>query len=161
RNLKLGSSGPNILPADAGPRVAANITARAFGEGQVAPVQIVVADPRGVTGGAGLAGIRALVAVSQRDPEVRRVDSILSLPVPLRPSLLASGGTKTLVDVVGAHGAQAGETDALVQRLRADALRALRAPETADVGGSPGLNTDLNHELQHKLVPVVSLVLVL
>ena len=51
-NLKLGSSGPNILPADAGPRVAANITARAFGEGQVAPVQIVVADPRGVTSGA-------------------------------------------------------------------------------------------------------------
>src|SRR5207247_2178493 len=53
------------------------------------------------------------------------------------------------------------QTDDLVRRLRQDALVALHAPETADVGGSPGLNTDLNHELQVKLIPVVLLVLVL
>jgi RND superfamily putative drug exporter len=160
-NLKLGSSGPNILPADAGPRVAARITAKAFGEGQVAPVQIVVTDPRGVTVGPGLAGVRALVGVAEREPSVRRVDSILTLPHQLWPSVLASGGTQTLVDVVGTYGAQATQTDELVQRLRADTVRMLRAPETADVGGSPGLNTDLNHELENKLLPVVALVLVL
>ena len=48
-HLKLGSSGPSILPRDSGPRIASEIAAKAFGEGQVAPVQILVTDPRGVT----------------------------------------------------------------------------------------------------------------
>src|SRR5438034_6123852 len=78
-NLKLGSSGPNILPADAGPRVAAGITAGAFGEGQVAPVQVVVTDPRGVTTGAGFAALYGFVQRLQQDPEVRRVDSVVTL----------------------------------------------------------------------------------
>src|SRR5207237_10854676 len=73
RHLKLGSSGPDILPVDAGPRVAAGITAQAFGEGQVAPVQIVVTDPRGVTG-PGFRDLFTLVQVAPRDPQVRRVD---------------------------------------------------------------------------------------
>jgi len=160
-HLKLGSSGPNILPADAGPRVAATITARAFGEGQVSPAQIVVTDPRGVTSGQGLADLTRFVTAVQRDPEVRRVVSIVSLPPELRPTLLASTGTMTLVNVVGGHGAQATQTDALVHRLRVHAARILHPPETADVGGSPGLNTDLNHELEGKLIPVVALVLLL
>jgi len=160
-HLKLGSSGPNILPSDAPPRVAANITAAAFGEGQVAPAQVVVTDPRGVTSGPGLADLTRFVTTVQNDPEVRRVDSIVSLPPALRPTLLASNGTMTLVNVVGGHGAQATQTDTLVHRLRTDALRTLRPPETADVGGSPGLNTDLNHELEGKLIPVVGLVLLL
>jgi RND superfamily putative drug exporter len=174
-NLKLGSSGPNILPADAGPRVAANITAEAFGEGQVAPVQVVVTDPRGVTSD-GLGGVYDYVKLIEQDPEVVRVDSIVQpgqteaqarafvnsiLGQSQVAPFIAANGTKTLIDVVGRHGAQATQTDDLVRRLRQDALVALKAPETANVGGSPGLNTDLNHELQVKLIPVVLLVLVL
>jgi len=174
-NLKLGSSGPNILPADAGPRVAANITAEAFGEGQVAPVQVVVTDPRGVTSD-GLGGVYDYVKLIEQDPEVVRVDSIVQpgqteaqarafvnsiLGQSQVAPLIAANRTKTLIDVVGRHGAQATQTDDLVRRLRQDALVALKAPETANVGGSPGLNTDLNHELQVKLIPVVLLVLVL
>src|SRR5205814_4615936 len=48
-----------------------------------------------------------------------------------------------------------------VRRIRADAVKILPQPIRADVGGSPGLNTDLNHELQNKLAPVVGLVLLL
>jgi putative drug exporter of the RND superfamily len=177
-NLKLGSSGPNILPADAAPRVAANITAQAFGEGQVAPVQIVVTDPQGVTSEPGFSALDNYVTLVVRDPEVTRVDSIFSLqpgqteaqvrsfvssPAAQRAvaPLFAANRTKTLIEVVGRHGAQATQTDDLVRRLRHDALVTLQAPETANVGGSPGLNTDLNHELQTKLIPVVLLVLVL
>src|SRR5207302_2709626 len=138
RHLKLGSSGPDILPADAGPRVAAGITARAFGEGQVAPVQIVVSDPRGVTG-PGFAELFAFVQAAQRDPEVRRVDSIATLvpgqsaaqaqnfassPLSAQATraIVAANGTKTMVSVISEHGAQSTQTDALVQRLRAEAV---------------------------------------
>ena len=74
-NLKLGSSGPNILPSDAGPRVAARVTGQAFGEGQVSPVQVEVTDPRGVAG-PGFHDLWTFIQAIQRDPEVRRVDSI-------------------------------------------------------------------------------------
>jgi RND superfamily putative drug exporter len=176
-HLKLGSSGPNILPADAKPRVAAAITAEAFGEGQVAPVQIVVTDPRGVTG-PGFSELSALTHAIEDDPQVRRVDSIVSL-VPGQSteqaqrflnsplareaagSLIAANGTKTLVSVVSEQGAQDPATDKLVQRLRELAPTVLSAPMTAAIGGDPGLNTDLNHELEGKLIPVVGLVLVL
>jgi RND superfamily putative drug exporter len=176
-NLRLGSSGPNILPADAGPRVAARITGQAFGEGQIAPVQIVVTDPRGVAG-PGFADLYRFVQAAERDPEVRRVDSIATL-VPnqteaqarafvgsalsqqVTAPMMAGGGTKTLVSVISNHGAQATQTDALVQRLRADARRIFHGPISAEVGGDPGLNTDLNHELTAKLPYVVGLVLLL
>ena len=177
-HLKLGSSGPNILPSDAGPRVAASITAKAFGEGQVAPVEVVVSDPRGVTTGAEFAAFFRFVQTVGRDPEVRRVDSIATLEPGQTEQqaeafvnsvlgqgvvgpLLTADRTMTLVDVVGEHGAQATQTDELVRRIRADAVRLLPQPMTADVGGSPGLNTDLNHELQGKLPAVVGLVLLL
>src|SRR5207302_8466960 len=128
RHLKLGSSGPDILPADAGPRVAAGITADAFGEGQVSPVQIVVTDPRGVTG-PGFGELFAFVHTAQRDREVRRVDSIATL-VPGQTeqqaqafagsplardaagALVGANGTTTLVSVSRRHGAQAPQTDA-------------------------------------------------
>jgi RND superfamily putative drug exporter len=176
-HLKLGSSGPNILPFDAGPRVAARVTAQAFGEGQVAPVQIVVTDPRGVTG-PGFADLFRWTQLAAQDPEVRRVDSIASL-VPgqteqqaaaflisplsqnLAAPLIAANGTKTLVAVISNHGAQDPHTDELVTRLRALAARTLALPMTAWVGGDPGLNHDLNAELQNKLIPVVGLVLLL
>ncbi|MFN2542995.1 MAG: MMPL family transporter [Actinomycetota bacterium] len=177
-NLRLGSSGPNILPADAEPRRAAAITAQAFGEGQVAPVQIVVTDPQGVTTGRGFHALYAFAQAMARDPEVRRVDSIASLrpgdteeqaqafmssagSAGIAAAFVGADGTKTLVSVVSEHNSQAPETDALVLRLRALAQRVLDPPTTALIGGDPGLNTDLNHELENKIIPVVAFVLIL
>ncbi len=176
-HLRLGSSGPSILPAGSGPRVAAEITARAFGEGQVAPVQVMVTDPRGVTG-AGFADLYRLAGEIAKDPEVARVDSLATLvpgaPVeqaqaalaspqvaPFVKSLVAPDGNKTLLSVISKHGAQSQESSDLVIRLRRELPSLLPAGDTAAVGGDPGLNVDINHEMEGKLIPVVALVLVL
>ena len=180
-HLKLGSSGPSILPAGSGPRVAAEIAAEAFGEGQVAPVKILYTDPRGVLDG--LQDLKDLTAAIGQDPEVTRVDSILSaLPTqgpafanldiarqflgspeaaPFVDPLLADGGTKTLISVVTKHGAQSDESGDFVVRLRKELPTLLPPGATAAVGGDPGLNVDINHEMTSKLVPVVGLVLIL
>jgi len=176
-HLRLGSSGPSILPADAGPRVAAEIAAEAFGGGQVAPVQVIVTDPRGVTNG-GFADLYALVGRIAGDPEVIRVDSIASLIPGATPEqahaflsspeaaqfvgpMLAPDGTKTLVSVITRHGALSEESDAFVERLRRVLPAILPGGAAAAVGGDPGLNVDINNEMQDKLVPVVALVLIL
>ncbi|HYT78949.1 MAG TPA: MMPL family transporter [Actinomycetota bacterium] len=176
-HLRLGSSGPSILPAGSGPRVAAEITARAFGEGQVAPVQVMVTDQRGVTG-PGFADLYRLAGEIAKDPEVARVDSIATLipgaPVeqaqaalaspqaaPFVKSLVASGGKKTLLSLISKHGAQSDESNGLVLRLRSQLPSIVPTGVIAAVGGDPGLNVDINHEMESKLIPVVALVLVL
>jgi putative drug exporter of the RND superfamily len=176
-HLQLGSSGPSILPAGSGPRVALEIAGRAFGEGQVAPVQVIYTDPQGVTTH-GFAGVYAVAADIAKDPEVARVDSIATLdpgaPVdqaqaalsspqaaPFVQSHVAAGGTKTLLSVITKHGAQSGESDDFVNRLRTELPTNLRPGTTAAVGGDPGLNVDIEHEMTSKLVPVVGLVLIL
>ncbi|HEX9776296.1 MAG TPA: MMPL family transporter [Actinomycetota bacterium] len=175
--LRMGSSGPSILPADAGPRVAAEITADAFGEGQVAPVQIVVSDPRGMFGD-GFADLYELAGALAQDPEVARVDSLATL-VPGAPlaqaqqaaigardagmtgQLVTPDGEETLLLAVTKHGPQSDPVDAYIERLRA-ALPDLVAPGVeAIVGGDAGLNTDINNEMADKLVPIVALVLAL
>ena len=177
-HLRLGSSGPSILPRGAGPRVAAEITAKAFGEGQVAPVQVVYTDPHGAAT-TGFGGLYAMAAQIAKDPEVVRVDSIATLvpgatveqakaalsspqAAPFVQSLLATDGTKTLMLVITKHGAQSQQSDDFVLRLRQFLAPALLRPGTsAAVGGDPGLNVDISHEMTSKLVPVVGLVLVL
>jgi RND superfamily putative drug exporter len=176
-DLRVGSSGPSILPADAAPRRAAEITAAAFGEGQVAPAQVIWRDARGVLG-PGFADLHAAVGRIAQDPEVVRVDSVASLapgaPVeqaltaasspqaaPFVKQLVAGGGTSTLVSVVTKHGAQSDPAGALVKRLRALLPRLTPAGVTAIVGGDPGLNTDINDEMTRKLPLVVGLVLLL
>jgi len=176
-HLKLGSSGPSILPRDSGPRIASEIAAKAFGEGQVAPVQILLTDPRGVTT-AGFADLYRLTGELAKDPEVARVDSLASLvpgaPVeqaqaalqspqaqPFVGSLLAANGTKTLISVITKHGAQSDESDRYVGRVRTELPTLLPAGVTADVGGDPGLNVDIDHQMSSKLIPVVGLVLLL
>src|SRR6266542_4200136 len=138
-HLRLGSSGPSILPAGSGPRVAAEIA---------------------------------------KDPEVARVDSIATLipgaPVeqaqaalaspqaaPFVKSLVASGGKKTLLSLISKHGAQSDESNGLVLRLRSQLPSIVPTGVIAAVGGDPGLNVDINHEMESKLIPVVALVLVL
>ena len=176
-HLRLGSSGPSILPDGSSPRVAAEIAARAFGEGQVAPVEVVYTDPRGVTT-TGFADLSRVAGEIAEDPEVTRVDSIgtlvpggsiiqnraaLSSPqaAPLVKALVAADGKKTLMLVITKHGAQSQQSDDFVLRLRRQLPSILPPGATAAVGGSPGLNVDINLEMTSKLIPVVSLVLVL
>jgi RND superfamily putative drug exporter len=179
-HLRLGSSGPSILPAGSGPRVALEIAGRAFGEGQVAPVQVVYNDPRGVI--EGLGELMNVTRTIGQDPEVARVDSILSAlearePAPsieeakaflaspeAAPAVeprMANDRTETLISVVTRHGAQSDESDDFVVRLRNLLPRLLPPGATAAVGGDPGLNVDINHEMTSKLIPVVGLVLIL
>ena len=176
-HLSLGSSGPSILPAGSGPRVALEIAGRAFGQGQVAPVQVMYRDPRGVTG-AGFADLYRVARAIPQDPEVARVDSIATLTRAATPeeaqaalaspqaaffvqSHVAANGTETLLSVVTRHGAQSGESDDFVIRLRNKLPGLIPAGVTTSVGGDPGLDVDISHEMTSKLVPVVGLVLVL
>jgi len=178
-HLRLGSSGPSILPAGSSPRVAAEIAARAFGEGQVAPVEVVYSDPRGVMT-TGFADLSKVVDQMAQDPEVTRVDSIATLvpgaPIDQAQAALSSpqaapfvkalvaateDSAQTLVLVITKHGAQSQQSDDFVLRLRNQLPSILPSGVTAAVGGSPGLNVDINHEMTSKLIPVVSLVLVL
>jgi RND superfamily putative drug exporter len=75
--------------------------------------------------------------------------------------LIAKGGTETLIRVVTKSGPQSQESSRFVRRLRSLLPTVLPAGATAWVGGDPGLNTDINHEMTGKLIPVVGLVLVL
>ncbi|HYH28475.1 MAG TPA: MMPL family transporter [Actinomycetota bacterium] len=177
-HLRLGSSGPDILPEDAPPRLGLRLAADAFGEGQVAPVQVVVTDPRGVTSPAAFDDIARAVEEIERDPEVVRVISIANL-VPGAPPeqalgflgspqgrqaagrFLATNGDSTLIAVVADHGPQTEESDRFVERIRKKMPALFPSPARADVGGSPGLNVDINRELESRIVPVVGLVLVL
>ncbi|HYU58537.1 MAG TPA: MMPL family transporter, partial [Actinomycetota bacterium] len=181
RNLVLGSSGPSILPADSTARQAADITAGAFGAGAVSPIQMVYADPRGVTGD-GLEGLLATVGAIAEDPDVVRVDFVLTpllalnpgatadearqflaspLSADVRAQLVAADGDRTLVAIVTTHGPQTAESDATVERLRALVPPVLPEGASAALGGSPGLNLDLNDEVQRQIIPVVALVMIL
>ena len=176
-HLRLGSSGPDILPADSGPRVAYGLTAQAFGAGQVAPAQVLVREPADVRRG-GFVTVYRLAGQIARDPEVTRVDSIASLipgaslqdaqaflaspqAAPALSSLVAPDGKRTILSVVTRHGAQSDESDHFVTRLRARLPSLVPAGTTVLVGGDPGLNVDIDHEMTSKLIPVVGLVLVL
>ncbi|MCA1834056.1 MAG: MMPL family transporter [Actinomycetota bacterium] len=169
-SLVLGSSGPSILPADASPRVAAEIVGAAFGEGQVAPVQILVTEPGGIN--MSFDKVYALSRQIARDPEVVRVDSIadlvtgvpaaqaqhayeLSQASPFVARLVSPDGTRTLVQAITKHGGQSAEAQAFVERLRAS------IPSNVIVGGDAGLNTDINKEMGRKLFPVFGLVMLL
>src|SRR5438270_494643 len=83
RGLRLGSSGPSILPAKSEVRVATELVGKAFGQGQVAPIRVVVSDPRGVLG-AGFGDVYKIAAQIAKDKQVTRVDSIATL-VPRTP----------------------------------------------------------------------------
>src|SRR5207302_9031189 len=83
RGLRLGSSGPSILPAKSEVRVATELVGKAFGQGQVAPVRIVIDDPRGVLG-PGFATVFKLSGEIEKDGEVTRVDSIATLDLRAR-----------------------------------------------------------------------------
>ncbi len=187
-HMRLGSSGPSILPADSIPRRAAELVAKpppqGFGEGQIAPVQILVQDPEGVTTHGfdyiyDLSrqiqqleevvpnGVRSLATICPPDvcPDQTKEQAKGFVNSPLAVSiaspLVAGDGTETLVLVVNRHGAQSDESNALVDDLRDLVARTAPTGITAFVGGDPGLNTDINHAVASALVPVVALVMLL
>jgi RND superfamily putative drug exporter len=186
--MRLGSSGPSILPTDSIPRRAAELVAQAppkgFGEGQIAPVQILVTDPKGVaTDGFpfvfGLSrqiqrfgevvpdGVRSIATICPPeqcpDQTAEQAQRFLNGPLAVSAAsqLVANGGTDTLVLVVTKHGAQSAESNALVDDIRAVIARTAPAGVTALVGGDPGLNVDLNQAIGSALAPVVGLVMLL
>ncbi|MQA99108.1 MAG: MMPL family transporter [Actinobacteria bacterium] len=175
-DLNVGSSGVAILPKESKVRQAAEITADAFGEGQVAPVQIVIRHGEDVLG-QGFADVYEAVDTIARHEEVVRVDSIASFApgapletaraaatspetAPFVQSMVAGDGKTTLISAVARHGSQSDESDELVRDLRAD-LPQIAPDAEILVGGDPGLNEDINEELSGKLPYVVALVLVL
>ena len=177
RDLRLGSSGPSILPPDAGPRVAAETVAGAFGEGQVAPVQIVLRHPDGVLDG-GFEDVHAVAQSIAADPQVARVDSVATLapgaPIeqaqaaaasteaaPFVSSIVSPDGDATLILAVTRDGPQSDAAGDFVKRTRERLPEILPAGLSAAVGGDAGLNVDINREVTDKLIPVVGLVLVL
>jgi RND superfamily putative drug exporter len=175
-DLNVGSSGVAILPKDSGVRRAAELTADAFGEGQVAPVQIVIQNDQGVLED----GFTDVYAVAQKIAtydEVVRVDSIATLapgsdePTALGvanspdaqafvQTIVADEGRTTLLSAVTHHGAQSEEADQLVVELRND-LPAVAGGAKVLVGGDPALDQDINNELSGKLPYIIGLVLLL
>jgi putative drug exporter of the RND superfamily len=175
--LRMGSSGPGILPPDAKPRVAIEIIGGSFGAGVGGPIQIVVTTPKGALG-AGFGEVAAIAQSLRKYPEIVAVNSIATL-VPGAPleqaravanspqarpfirTLLSTDGTKTIVEGVTKHGPQADEVDVLIEQLRRDLPALTPAGGSILVGGQPGLNTDILNEMSGKLIRVVGLVMLL
>ena len=159
RHLQVGNSGVAILAPNAGPRAALDLIASAFGAGEASPVIVVLTGSQDFSG-AGLGPLRQTVVRIQQDPEVIRVDSIASLAAG-PSSLLAKGGTETLIQIVTRHDPQSRESEAFVDRLRDELPGMLPPGVTAAVGGGPGISADIDHETSAKLPVVIGMVLAL
>lgn len=176
-DLNVGSSGVAILPEDSGVRRAAELTADAFGEGQIAPVQVVVTHSGNVMD-EGFSDIYSLAQAIQTNEEVVRVDSIATLAAGadeataraaagspeaagFTSSIVTEDGQTTLMSVITRHGAQSEEADQLVRDLRDDLPSVAGSEVEVLIGGDPALDEDINNELSGKLPYVVGLVLLL
>ena len=175
--LKMGSSGPGILPPDAKPRQAIEIISDSFGAGVGAPAGILVQTPRGVLGG-GFDDVARIAEKLKTYPEILAVNSIATLqpnlPVaaaralanapevrPFVRRLVSADGQKTIIETVTKHGPQSDQADQLIERLRVDLPALTPAGGSIVVGGQPGLNTDILNEMANKLILVVGLVMLL
>ncbi|MCA1840549.1 MAG: MMPL family transporter [Actinomycetota bacterium] len=176
RSLRLGSSGPSILPASSGPRRALELTASAFGSGQIGPIVLVVKADQLVTGPA----FKDIFALSDRlasDKEVASVTSIATLVPgvseqeaqqalrdprlsPFAFSMIAKDSRSTTLTLVSKHQPNSAEVQSLINRLRGTIARNFPSLKIA-VGGDPALNHDINEEVTGALPSVVGLVLVL
>jgi RND superfamily putative drug exporter len=175
--LKMGSSGPGILPEDAKPRIAIEIISDSFGAGVGAPAGILVETPKGVLG-AGFADVYTIAQKLRTYPEILAVNSIATI-VPGQPldiaqqnanapqvrpfigRLVSNDGNKTIIEAVTKHGPQSDQADQLIEKLRTDLPALTPAGGRIIIGGQPGLNTDILNEMANKLVRVVGLVMLL
>lgn len=177
RDLKLGSSGPSILPKEAEARRALEVLGTAFGAGEVGPAQVIVRDPRGPATGA-FEDLFEVVKRIEADPEVARVESIFTL-VPQLPApaaraalespqlaafakeLVSRDARSTLLRVITKHDSQHQESAEFVERIRRLLPSILPTGATAAVGGDPALNSDIDHEVESRLPWVLALVMTL
>ena len=175
--LKMGSSGPGILPEDSKPRVAIEIISDSFGAGVGAPAGILVEAPSGALG-AGFEDVYRIAAKLRTYPEILAVNSIATI-VPGQPlevaqqnanapqvrpfigRLVSADGKKTIIEAVTKHGPQSDQADRLIEQLRRDLPPLTPAGGRILVGGQPGLNADILNEMSNKLVGVVGLVMLL
>ena len=176
--LKMGSSGPGILPKDAKPRVAIEAITDSFGAGVGAPAGIMVQTPQGVLGG-GFADVYKIAEKLRKDyPEILTVNSIASIvsgvPVeiarqnassplfrPFAGHFISTDGRTTIIEAVTKHGPQSDQADALVEQLRKDLPALTPAGGRILIGGQPGLNSDILNEMANKLIRVIGLVMLL
>jgi RND superfamily putative drug exporter len=176
-DLKMGSSGPGILPEEAKPRVAVEIIADSFGAGVGAPAEIMVETPRGALG-TGFQDVYRVADALKKYPEILAVNSIATLQPGVPPEaaqaianspqarpfvgrLVSTDGTKTIIEAVTKHGPQSDQADALVEELRKDLPALTPTGGRLLIGGKPGLNSDILNEMANKLVMVVGLVMLL
>src|SRR5205085_7853579 len=120
--------------------------------GQVAPVRIIINDPRGVLR-AGFSNVFTLSRQIAKDPEVTRVDSIATLDLrartlgqaeavaglpqvkPFVGAITSGDGTFTLIAINTKHEPQSDQAGDLVKRLRASVPAQLPTGVTAKIGG--------------------------
>jgi RND superfamily putative drug exporter len=150
-SIRLGQSGPRILPAGEGPRVASQLLGRAFGAGVTGPMEILIdtsvaaavpgADPR--------ARVERLGHALQDDPGV----------VAVIPS--TNGGALVRLTVIGKDAPESDGAEALLHRVREGYIPAAGLADSARVGGITAFNVDLADNIASHLPLVVATVLAL
>ena len=98
-SMKLGTSGPAILPEDAAPRVAAERLAAGFGGGSASPVEVVLRLPASADSPAARVDVATVQSALDSQPEVLRV-----LPAQIREA--SPGPAFALLTVITRHGPQ-------------------------------------------------------
>jgi putative drug exporter of the RND superfamily len=175
--MKMGSSGPGILPADAKPRIAVEAISNSFGAGVGAPAGIMVTTPKGALG-AGFDDVYKIAAKLRTYAEIKEVRSIATFQAGADPNLaraiasspqarpflgrfVSTDGNRTIIEAVTKHGPQSDQADVLIEQLRKDLPPLTPVGGQILVGGQPGLNSDILNEMANKLVQVVGLVMLL
>ncbi len=185
-SIRLGQSGPRILPPAEGPRVATQELAAAFGPGVTGPVEILVRTPGDAASPAGLAAVQRLVERLRADPQAARIEALTTLvpratlatyqalyahgpaavPPALRPAAASladwnHGARISLVVVQTRSAPESAPAEAFVKRLRADEVPAAGLAGRALVGGTTAFDVDLENDVAHHLPIVVGSVLAL
>ena len=176
-DLRLGSSGPSILPEDSPPRRAIELMSDGFGAGQAGPMGILLTVGEDVRTD-GFDDVHAIASKVGGDPEVVFVNSIATL-VPGAPldqakmalsspeaagqasSMISKDGKSTVLWVITKSDPISDNAQRLVERLRTGLPEDLPEGAAIQIGGDAATNFDINTEVTSALPSVVGLVLAL
>jgi putative drug exporter of the RND superfamily len=153
-SMKLGTSGPAILPEDAAPRVAAERLAAGFGGGSASPVEVVLRLSASADSPDARVDVATVKSALDSRPEVLRV-----LPAQILET--SPGSATALLTVITQHGPQSDQVIALVKNLRTDLPSLVGDGSRILVGGEPAQNVDLNDQVGGSVPLVIAWVLVL
>ncbi|MGH2687685.1 MAG: MMPL family transporter, partial [Actinomycetota bacterium] len=182
--IKLGYPGPDVLPAEEQPRLAAELLAREFGPGLVGPMDVLVEAPGGVLAPGHLKRIDDLTWRLAADPDVAEAQSVTSFfPSPAVASATLSAGLQALPpQLAGAlqgrvnwdRGAdlahilvvpdlvpESPEAEQLLTRIRTGIVPDAGLARRVEVGGTTALNLDLSEAIESQMAAVVASVLAL